>query len=115
MNRVIRLLGLSLVTLVAGFYLFILMVGAVEGAQENLDFESLGMIILGLLTVASAVVAWLKMPIGGWVAVVVGVIFAIFAFFSAGHNRWLAVLVSGLPLAVGGGLMLISLREKGKS
>jgi hypothetical protein len=109
MKKVLRYLGLGLVTLVAGIYGMIMVGGLFEDSPTPHNWETLGMTILSSLAVLSVIVSWLRLWIGAWMVVGVGVLFTIFALVSAGRMHWIAVMASGFPLLLGGGLMLLSL------
>ena len=106
MRRVARILGLIIVSIIAGGLLFILVGGIFEGEPLTLELESLGMLFLGLLTGISAVLAWVKQEIGVWFVLVAGILFTIFALATAGSNHLLAVMTIGGPLIIGGLLIL---------
>jgi len=110
MKKVLRYLGLGLVTLVAGIYGMIMVGGLFEDSPTPPNWESLGMAILSSLAVLSVIVSWLRLRMGAWMVVGVGGLFTIFALVTAGRMHLIAVLASGFPLLLGGGLMLWSLR-----
>lgn len=66
----------------------------------------------GMITTAAVVtaVAWWRAGVGGLLMVLFGLAFSTFGYISAGHNKWLAVLVSGVPFLVAGFLFLASHR-----
>ena len=107
MKRVARIVGLIIVSIIAGGLLLILVGGIFEGETLSLDFESLGMLFLGLLTLISAIMAWVKQDIGVWLVLVAGILFSIFALVTAGSNHLLAVMSAGGPLIIGGLLILL--------
>ena len=111
MRKIARISGLVIVTIVAAFYLFIISVSIIDGEPMETDWESLGMTMLSFLTVVSAVLSWVKTPIGAWTTLGVGVLFSIFAMVTAGHNHLFAVLVSGAPLILAAILMKVGLRK----
>jgi hypothetical protein len=94
------------VSLVAAVYAFIIIGGLFEGEPISFNFESLGMAVLSLLTIASAVIAWVKHRIGVWLVLGVGILFAVFGLVTAGSNRWMAVVAAGGPLIIGALLLL---------
>jgi high-affinity Fe2+/Pb2+ permease len=66
---------------------------------------------LGGLMIASAsgvLIAWRREAMGGATLVVCGLALSVFAYFSAGHNKAFAILVSGVPFFVTGVLFLLS-------
>jgi len=109
MKEVARVSGVVIVTIVAAFYLFIIIVSIIEGEPPAVDWESLGMTALSFLTVVSAVLSWTKTTIGAWMTLAVGVLFSIFAGVTAGHNHLFAVLVAGAPLILAAILMMVGL------
>jgi len=93
--------------LVAGFWLFISVMGALNEAEP---WGREARILFGL-AVASAVgvaVGWWREGIGGSITLVVCVATTVFAYFAAGRNKGMAMLVSGGPLLAVGGLFLAS-------
>jgi len=115
MKKVLRYTGLALVTVVAAIYGFILIGSIFEGSTEPMNWESLGMAVLSSLAVLSAVVSWFWLGVGVWMTLGVGALFTIFALVSAGRMHIIAVMASGFPLLLGGGLMLLSLRINKKA
>jgi hypothetical protein len=105
----------TLGTLFAGFWLLI---GIVSGLAEEapLDWESL---VLGVLIIDAAVsvaVAWRWELIGGAAVVASGVAHSVFAVVASGRRHGLAVLISGVPFLISGGLFLWSWwRSRGSS
>lgn len=112
MKKTARIIGLIIISVIAGGLLFITVGGIFEGAPISTDFESLGMVLLSLLTVISVVLAWVKVRIGVWFVLVTGVLFTIFALVTAGSNRLLPVMTIGGPLIIGGLLILWGRRQK---
>ena len=107
MKKALRIIGSVLISLVAAIYLFIMVGGAFEGEELSLTYESIGIIILSILTVISAVWVWVKTRTGAWVALVVGILFSIFGFVTAGQNWWMALIAAGGPIVIGSILVLI--------
>ncbi len=112
MKRASRNIGLIIVSLVAAFYLFIIVAGFFEADTHSFDLESLGMVILSIATGISVIVAWVKTRLGAWLVLGVGVLFAIFGLITAGHHHWMAVMAAGGPLIIGSGLILLGLERK---
>jgi hypothetical protein len=112
MKKAARIIGLIIVSIVAALYLFIIVGSLLEGEPLSLDFESLGMAILSSLTVISAIVSWVKVRIGVWMVLGVGVLFTIFALVTAGSNYFMAVIFAGGPQIIGGLLMLIGMKDQ---
>ena len=112
MKKALRILGSLIVSIVAAFYLFFFVGSLFEGEQISLGLESLGMMILSLLTVVSAVMNWVKVKVGVWVTLFVGLAFSIFGFLTAGGNKWMAIVGAGGPILVGGILVFLGVTEK---
>ncbi len=112
MKKIIKVIGLILISLVAGFYLLIVVGGLFEREPIPLDFETVGMAAITLLTVGSVTVAWLKIRVGVWLVLGVGLLFSIFGVVTAGQNHILAILSAGGPLILGGLLLLLSREGK---
>jgi hypothetical protein len=107
MKKALRIIGLIIISIVAGGILFITVGSIFEGEPISTDFESVGMLVLGLLTLISVVLAWVKTRIGVWFVLVTGVLASIFALVTAGSNPLLAVLPFGGSLIIGGMLILL--------
>ncbi len=105
-NWAARILGLIIV----GFWLFIsVMMLVQEGIGKGVeDWIMTGLI---LCSTAAFIVAWWKEGIGGVLLLMVGIAHCTFALFAAGHNIGLAMLISGGPFLVIGGLFLIGWRR----
>ena len=114
MKKVLRILGLIIVSVVALIYLAIVVGGFFEGETISTDFESVGMAVLVVLTIISVIIAWIRTRIGGWIVLGVGIVFSIFGVLTAGGNRILAVVGAGGPIVLGGILILLGL-EPNKS
>jgi hypothetical protein len=112
MRRTARIIGLIIISVIAGGLLFITVGGIFEGAPISTDDETFGMAVLSLLTIISVITAWVKVRIGVWLVLGVGVLFTIFALVTAGSNHLLAVMSVGGPLMIGGMLIFFSVREK---
>jgi len=67
-----------------------------------------GAVLAGLVLVAAVGVAlaWWREGTGGTVVTAAGIALSIFAYVSAGHNKWFAVLVAGGPFLASGALFL---------
>jgi CHASE2 domain-containing sensor protein len=99
------------------FWIFSLIatgIGEVSGGEYQWDWE--GIALAGLIAVEAIgiVIAWEREKIGGAVIAVTSIILCVFAYFSAGHNHWFAVLVSGVPFLISGVLFLLVSRQKSK-
>lgn len=106
MRKVARIIGLFIISIIAGGLLFITVGGIFEGALISTDAETLGMAILSLLTIISVITAWVKVRIGVWLVLGAGILFTIFALVTAGSNHLLAVMTVGGPLIIGGLLIM---------
>lgn len=69
-----------------------------------------GFILAGLITinVAGVIIAWWKEKIGGTIIVAAAVSLCTFSYIEAGHNKILALLISGFPFLISSILFLIS-------
>lgn len=112
MKKALRIIGSLIVSIVAAFYLFIMVGSLIEGEQISMGLESLGITILSLLTVVSAVINWVKVKVGVWVTLFVGLAFSLFGFLTAGSNKWMAIVGAGGPILIGGILILLGTIEK---
>ena len=106
MRKTARIIGLIIISIIAVGLLFIMVGSIFEGESISFDFESLGMAVLSLLTIASVITAWVKMRWGVWLVLGAGILFSIFALVTAGRNHLLAVMSFGGPLIIGGSLIL---------
>jgi hypothetical protein len=72
-------------------------------------------VMAGLILASSlaVVVAWRREKIGGLLVVLSGVAHSVFALISSGHNRGLAMLISGGPFLLIGALFALSARGWG--
>lgn len=109
MKKVLRILGSVMISFFAAIYLFIMVGSAFDGEELSLTYESLGIIILGILTVISAVWVWVNPRTGAYVALIVGILFSIFGVVTAGQNWWMALLAAGGPIIVGSLMVIIEL------
>lgn len=99
--------ALGLGTLAAAWWLFIGAAEAIVG-REPWTLESTLLTALVLANVVGVALACWKGRIGGTVLVVAGIALCVFAYVSAGHNKGVAVLVSGAPFLLAGVLLLVS-------
>ena len=101
-----RRLARGLSGLMVIYWLFIVVVSAIfEPAPWTWESYSMAYMVTTALVVTFF--AWWRPQRGGLLLVLFGIIFSTFGAVSAGHNRWLAVLVSGFPFLVAGVLYLI--------
>lgn len=106
MRKTVRIIGLIIILVIAVGLLFIMMGSIFEGEKISFDFESLGMVVLSLLTIASVITAWFRIGLGVWLVLGAGILFSVFALVTAGSNQLLAVMSVGGPLIIGGLLIL---------
>lgn len=114
MKKVLRIIGSCIVSIIAAFYLFIIVGSLFESQTISFDFESFGVVSLSILTIISAVVVWIKPNVGVWMVLAAGVLFTVFALVTAGRNYFMAVMGAGGPLIIGGLLILLGLKLRGK-
>ncbi|MBU4482790.1 MAG: hypothetical protein L6416_07225 [Candidatus Omnitrophica bacterium] len=69
-----------------------------------------GFILAGLvaINVIGIITAWWKEKIGGIIIVTAAVALCTFSYIEAGHNKILALLISGFPFLISGILFIIS-------
>ena len=115
MKKALRIIGSCIVSIVAAFYLLIMIGGLFEGQTISFDYESFGMVFLSMFTIISAVVVWIKPRVGVWMVLVAGVLFTIFALITAGRNYLMAVMGAGGPLLIAGVLILLGVKLRHKS
>jgi hypothetical membrane protein len=109
----LRRAGLALSSAAAVFWLLIGLAGAFsEGEPWTVESSLLAALVLAA-TLATAV-AFRRRRAGGALLVAAGAIFCVFSYVTAGHNKWVAVAVSGLPFVVAGSLLLLSLPRAGE-
>ena len=106
MRRTARGIG----ALVAGLWL---LSGVAHVAFEPAAWtsESAIMSVLVIASIIGVLVAWWREGLGGAILVIIGVAHSTFACFAAGHNILLAMLISGGPFLLVGGLFLASWRR----
>ena len=112
MKKAARIIGLIIISVIAGGLLFIMVGSIFEGEPISTDAESLGMAVLSLLTITSVITAWVKVRIGVWLVLGAGGLFTIFALITAGSNHLLAVMSVGGPLIIGGLLIFWGIHQK---
>jgi hypothetical protein len=103
--RLVRWIARAIGSLAAAFWLF----AGAASAMASGDPWTWESTVLTLLIVASALsvlVAWRREGIGGTLVVMCGIAHSAFASIAAGHNKGLAMLMTGGPLVISGILFL---------
>jgi GNAT superfamily N-acetyltransferase len=92
--------------------LFWLLVGAAGAFSEGEPWTAESSLLAGLVLAAALAtgVGWRRARLGGLLLTVVGTILCVFGYVTAGRNKWVAVLVSGLPFLAAGALLLAGSR-----
>lgn len=96
---------------VAFYWVFALVASTiVKLANHTLQRSAEGAILSLLVAVCAlgVIIAWRREYTGGLIVLSGGFALGVFACFSAGHNQWFAVLVSGFPFFLAGILFLVS-------
>lgn len=95
------------------FALFWLFIGVASGFDDPqpMNWESISMALLIGASAIGVIIAWFRERLGGVLLVFVGVAFSVFALISSGHNHLLAMMSSGFPYIIVGGLFLLSSRK----
>ena len=96
-----RILGAVLVL----WWLFIA-VASFLSEREPMTGESYALIGFVVTAVLLILLSWRWEKAGGALLVLLGLAFSVFGYFSAGHNQWIAILVSGVPFLLVGLLFL---------
>ena len=99
-------LARGLGTLTSIFWVFSLGAHAIVG-DEELTGEGALLGFLVLVCVTGVIIGWFKERTGGIVTIAGGLALCVFAYISAGHNEWIAVLVSGAPFLLSGVLFYV--------
>jgi hypothetical protein len=107
--RWIRWLARGLGLLFVAYWLFVGIAHAI-GGDEPVSFESVWITVHLLLLMASFAISWWREGLGGALLTVLALAFSVFGYFSAGHNRGIAMLISGGPFLLVGVLTLVSWR-----
>ncbi|NKQ36799.1 MAG: hypothetical protein HF973_14445 [Chloroflexi bacterium] len=108
-NEWLRWLARGVGSVLAALWLFIGLSSAILG-DEPWTPESYFMVGFMAGGVILPIIAWRWEKVGGILLIIFGLIFSTFAYFSAGHNQWFAVLISGIPFLITGILFLTSRR-----
>lgn len=113
--RASRIIARTIGTAAAVWWLFSLISSMVLDFGTPLTLEAAMMVTLVLGSIAGVILAWFREGPGGIVLGCFSVSLSIFAYFSAGHNRMFAVVISGLPFVIAGIMFLILGYGKKKS
>ncbi len=108
MHRTARAIGL----VAAGCWAVALGAGLVMGDAAAVSGEGITLSGLILFTILGLVIAWRNERAGGMIVIAGALALSVFAYVTAGHNKLLAVLVSGGPFLVSGVLFLASSRRR---
>ena len=94
--------------IIGAFWVISLIASSIAEFGTPVQIE--GFILAGLITinVAGVITAWWKEKIGGIIIVAAAVSLCTFSYIEAGHNKILALLISGFPFLISGILFLIS-------
>lgn len=108
-RRIARGIG----TFAGAYWAFILLIETIWG-DTTVSLE--GMILAGLIIVMviGVAIAWHWEGIGGIIVVIGSITLGTFAYITAGHNKFFAVSVTGLPFLLAGILFLTSYWKKRK-
>jgi len=79
-----------------------------SGNKIDVSLEGTILTIIIAMILVGFIIAWFQKRIGGIVMVIGAIVLSVFAYLTAGHNRLLAVLVSGIPFLISGVLFLVS-------
>jgi lipoprotein signal peptidase len=112
MKKVIFWFGRIIVTIVALYFLTVILLSIVFPSDEPMSLESWGIFIMTGLVVAGTVFSFFRDRIGALILLGVGILFGIFALLTAGQNHFGAFMVSGGPIVIGSLLMLLSFKMK---
>jgi hypothetical protein len=88
------------------------LIGIGGATEEGFSWSTEGLMMTGfvVVTVAAAAVAWWREWFGGVILSTVGLAFCLFAVVTANDHRFIAMMVSGVPILVAGILFLASWR-----
>jgi CHASE2 domain-containing sensor protein len=114
-NKWLRRIARGLGAFWGAFWVFGLVtseISELSTGERLLSWESVGLAVLIAAEVAGVIVAWRKERVGGTMITITSLLLCIFAYFSAGHSQWFAVLVSGVPFLLSGILFLLVSRQK---
>jgi len=85
-----------------------------ELSTPESTIEGLVLCILVSATITGFLLSWRYLKFGALLMIVSSMALSTFAYFSAGRNKLLAVMVSGVPFLVSGLLLLLSVPSREK-
>jgi hypothetical protein len=103
--KILRWTARGFGTLIASIWLLIAILSLIY-EQEQGGIESTIMAVLIVSSILGVVIAWLRELEGGLIILVIAIAHSTFALIEAGHNKGLAVLISGGPFFVIGSLFI---------
>jgi hypothetical protein len=103
--KILRWLARGIGTLIASFWLFIVIV-SIFTESTAMDIESIIMTILIFSSIVGVIVAWFRELEGGTILLIVALAHSVFAMIVAGRNKGFAMLISGGPFFVIGSLFI---------
>ena len=96
-TRWIRWIARGMSSVLVALWLFA-GIGSALGEPDSFTLESAMMAGFITAAVLGVLIAWRRERMGATILIVCGVVFSTFAYFSAGRNKGLAMLVSGAPI-----------------
>jgi hypothetical protein len=103
--KILRWLARGIGTLIASFWLFIVIV-SIFTESTAMDIESIIMTILIFSSIVGVTVAWFRELEGGIILLIVALAHSVFAMIVAWRNKGFAMLISGGPFFVIGSLFI---------
>jgi len=113
--KALRIIARIIGTAAAAWWSASLIASTINGYGTLLTLEAVMMVFLVIGNISGTIIAWFREREGGVVLGCFSVSLSVFAYFSAGHNNWFAVLVSGFPFLVAAVLFLVIGYKKTKS
>ncbi len=107
--RILRDAGRILATVLSAFWLFVIVMGAIEEGT-HLTLESGLMLSLILINATATAIVWWRARLGAILLLVGGLALAAFALWSAGSHHAFAMATSGGPYLVAGAAVLVGER-----
>jgi succinate-acetate transporter protein len=96
-----RFIGLSFGSL----WIFIIVFQAItEGKPQTI--ESVLLFVLIIANLSAVIISLKSVKVGGLLLSIFALLFCLFSFLAVGHNKLLAVLVSGVPFLISGIMLL---------